>query len=121
MVLKKHNGFSFVLIVIVLLFFNSASLSSFTFKTFFENSEFAHSSLRESPTEAVEESSVQAFFEAYNNDFSFRQPLSNRLSKKESKYIIFDYKEWLPKFSFVSYNPLLRPAYYHFLFRHNLF
>ena len=122
MILKKYKGFSFIFIAIAFLFFSSASYAATFVKSSFENSQFSINSILQNPTEIGEESCLQtSSFETHVSDFSFRHPSPNRLCKKESSYISFDYHEWLSKFSFDSYSHLLKPAYYHFLFRHNLF
>lgn len=122
MILKIHKAFSFLLIAIMFLFLSSAPSAASIVKIPFGNSQFSNNCFGQNPMEGPEDSSLQtSFFEIHDGDCSFRHSFSNRLSKKEINCIIFDYKEWLPKFSIVSYNPLLRPAYYHLLFRHKLF
>jgi hypothetical protein len=122
MELKKCAGFSFILMAIVFLFLSSASLFASGLKISFENSKDANSCLIQNPVEAAEESCLQtSSFEAHDNDFSLRHSSPHRLFKKERNSIVIDFQEWQPKFSFISYSHLLRPYYYHFLFRHNLF
>jgi hypothetical protein len=122
MMLKKYKGFSFILIAIAFLFFSCASYAATFVKSSFENSQISINSILPNPMEMGEESCLQtSSFGTHDRDFSFRHLSPNRLGRKESSYISFDYHEWLSKFSFDSYSHLLRPAYYHFLFRHNLF
>ena len=121
MQLKKHSGFTFTLIAIVFLFLNAVCSAAPLLKISFKNCQFANTGLLQNPAEAAEETSLQiSSFETRDSKFSLRHPSPNRLFKKDNS-IAFDYQEWQPKFSFAAYNSLLRPAYYHFLFRHNLF
>jgi hypothetical protein len=123
MKLKKHKGFTYTLTALLLLLFNGVCLAATVSEISLENCQFANRALFQNPAQAVEETSLlPATFEANDNDFSLRHPTPNRLLKKDnSNSISFEYQDWRPKFSFVSYNPLLKPAYYHLLFRHNLF
>ena len=120
--LKKYRSFSFALVAIVSLFLNAVCEAAPTAKNSLENSRIVNSPFIQNPVEALEETSLQtSSFDSREIDFSFRHPSPNRLFKRDRNFITFGYKESLPKFSFVSYDPLLRPAYYHFLSRHNLF
>ena len=121
MQLKKHSGFTFTLMAVVFLFLNAVCSAAPLLKISFENCQFTNTGLLQNPAEAAEETSLQiSSFETRDSKFSLRHPSPNRLFKKDNS-IAFDYQKWQPKFSFVFYNSLLRPAYYHFLFRHNLF
>ena len=118
---KKHSAFSFTLTAILFLFLNVVCSAAPIFKISFKNCQFANTGLLQNPAEAAEETSLQtSSFETRDSKFSLRHPSPDRL-KKDSNPIAFYYQEWRPKFFLVSYNLLLRPGYYHFLFRHNLF
>jgi hypothetical protein len=120
MALKKHGGIFFTWIAISLLFLSSAA-SATALKVSFKKASFAHSCILQNLSQVAEESMHTSSFEKSDADFSLRHSSPNRLFKKETNRFAFNYQQWQPKFSFVSYNLLLRPAYYHLLFRHNLF
>jgi hypothetical protein len=118
--LKTYTRFTFTLIAIAFLILNSFSSKATVLKKSFENSQFTCSSLLHT-AEATEDASFQtAFKQSSESDFPLRHSSPNRLLKKESNSIVFEHKECLVIYSFVS-NNLLRPTYYHFLFRFNLF
>lgn len=123
MKLKKHTGFTFTLVALLLLLFNNVCLAAPVLKNSLENCRFAVTGLFQNCTQEVGETALQpSSFETKDTDCSLRHPTPNRLFKKDNnKVLSFEYQEWRPKFPFVSYNPLLKPAYYHLLFRHNLF
>jgi hypothetical protein len=121
MALKKHSGIFFTRIAIALVFLCSAA-SATGLKVSFKNASFPNSYTLQNPLEAAEESSLlTSSFEKSDGDFSLRHSSPSRLFKKETNRVVFNYQQGQPKFSFVSYNLLLRPPYYHLLFRHKLF
>lgn len=121
MAFKKHGGIFFTWIAMVFLFLSSAA-SATGLKISLENAPLAYSCTLQNLPGAEEESFLQTpSDEKSDADFSFRHSSPNRLFKKEINWVVFDDNQWQPKFSFISYNLLLRPAYYHFLFRHTLF
>ena len=120
--LKKYTGFPFSLIVIVFLIFSSVSSSATSLKNSFDYCLITNGSFPANPPEAAEEHSLQASsYQNHAGDFPLRHSSSPRPLKKNNYSIAFDCKECRLLFSFISYNPLLKPGYYHFLFRHNLF
>jgi hypothetical protein len=122
MQLKKHSAFSFTLIATLFLFLNVVCSTAPLFKISFENCQFANTGLFQNPAEAAEENALQtSSYETRDSKFYVRHFSPNRLFKKDSNSIAFDHQKWRPNYSFISYNLLLRPGYYHFLFRHNLF
>jgi hypothetical protein len=120
--LKKHIRLSYTLIVIVFLVLSSVSSAATVLKNSFENYQLIYNSELLTAPEATEEASLQgSSYQTLDSDFPLRHASPNRLFKKDRNSIAFAYDWCLPIFSFVSYNLLLRPSYYHFLFRHNLF
>lgn len=121
MSLRNLSRFFFALIACAFLLLSSICSATPHLQNSFKNYEPA-AALFQHTLEAPGETALQSSsFETPDTDFSLRHPSPSRLFKKENNNNSFEYHDCGPKFSFVSFNPLLRPAYYHFLFMHNLF
>lgn len=89
---------------------NSVDTEQFDTNTFFHTMEI------------MEESTIQiCCSQNTENNLSGRISSPHRLLKKEGNTADISYNGLQQKFSLVSYNPLLRPAFYSLLFRFSLF
>jgi hypothetical protein len=125
MSLKKHTFIVFSLIATVFLFINSNCVATPVTKNALQHERVFNCTSSQSLhfTEPQESGRYQsASYDTDDNHFSVRTQTSLRLLKRNSGHQSFEFcLTCFQKFYLASYNPLLRPAYYSFLFRHNLF
>ena len=121
MALRKHSRFSILSLTIFFLFLNGVCLASPALKYSCVNEQFSLSSFLHT-MEIMEESSIQiSLSQNTENNLSGRISSPHRLLKKEGNTTDISYNGTQQKFPLVSYNPLLRPAFYSLLFRFSLF
>jgi hypothetical protein len=125
MSLKKHTFIVFSLIAIVFLFVNSNCLASPVIKNALQHEIAFNCTLSQSLhlTEPQERGYYQSpSYDTEENHFSLRTQTSFRFLKRNSDQQSFEFPQTCYQKAYeASYNPLLRPAYYSFLFRLNLF
>ena len=124
MLLKKHTGFTYRLIGVLFLFFNCICTAAPVLKTSVETykNSTAQLAINTNAIEPEEESRLlNASFENHYN-FSLRNTQHCSRLKKDSNSNVFELNaNAVSKSPFTSQTFLLRPAYYLFLFRYNLF
>ena len=125
MLLKKHTGFTYRLIGMLFLFFNCVCTAAPVIKTSLETHKTSKVQLagNSNAIETEEEGRLAnaSFENQYNLSFRNTQHC-NRLFKKDGNgNVIESNSNRLSKSPFAPHTFLLRPAYYLFLFRYNLF
>lgn len=125
MSLKKHTFIVFSIIATVFLFINSNCVAAPLIKNALQHERVFDCTLSQSLhlIEFEESGYYQSpSYDTDDNHFSLRTQTSLRIFKRNNDYQSFEFSQTcFQKFYVASYNPLLRPAYYSLLFRHNLF